>query len=71
VPSICGATTVSNIGLAKEGALTIDLVDAARNELVWRGLAHDALSEKQGKNEQVIRKVVENLVKKYPFSEST
>jgi Domain of unknown function (DUF4136) len=68
VPYRWGATTVSNVSIAREGALTVDLVDAARNELVWRGLAHDTLSEKQGKNEQIIRKAIEKLFKKYPPS---
>jgi hypothetical protein len=40
----------------KNGSLVVDLVDASREDMVWRGVAKDTLSDKSEKNEQKLDK---------------
>lgn len=51
------------------GALTIDMMDPAKKQLVWRGTATDTLSDKPEKNNQKIQKAVKKLAEKYPPKE--
>lgn len=48
------------------GTLVVDLVDAKENQLVWRGVASDALSDKSEKNAKKLQKAIEKMFKKYP-----
>jgi Domain of unknown function (DUF4136) len=56
-------TTVENIPV---GTLVIDIYDTASKRLVWRGLAHDQLSDKPEKNTQKLQKAVEKMFDKFP-----
>lgn len=49
-----------------EGTLIVDLVDANRKEMVWRGTAVDTLSDKPDKNVKKAQKALEKMFKKYP-----
>ena len=49
-----------------EGKLVVDLVDAARKELVWRGTAVAEVSEDTSKNREKIEKAVAKMFKKFP-----
>jgi hypothetical protein len=51
----------------KEFTLTVDLVDACQNRLLWRGVASDAVSHKSDKNIKRLRKAVEKLFRSYPY----
>jgi len=48
------------------GTLVVDLFDAKKKELVWRGSASDTLSNKSDKNIKNLDKGVEKMFKKYP-----
>src|SRR5271157_1887471 len=54
----------------KDGNLVVDLVDASRKDMVWRGVAKDALSDKTNKNERKLNKAIEKMFKKYPPKKS-
>jgi hypothetical protein len=50
----------------KEGTLVVDLYDAKTKQLIWRGSAEDALSNKAEKNEKNLDKGVAKMFKKFP-----
>lgn len=60
-----GMTTYTKV-VELQGTLVIDLVDAHKKELVWRGTATDTLSDKPEKNAQKIEKATGKLFKNYP-----
>jgi len=60
-----GMTTVDVQDVAV-GTLVVDLIDADSGDLVWRGLASEALSSKAEKNEKKINKAVMKMFKKFP-----
>lgn len=54
-----------------EGALTVDVVDRARNELVWSGTATARLTKKaQDKPQPAIEQAVDLIFDKYPKPEA-
>jgi len=53
--------------MQQELALTVDLVDARQNRLIWRGDASEPLSRKSEKNIKRLRKAVEKLFRNYPY----
>jgi len=48
------------------GALTVDIMNPAKKQLIWRGTATDTLSDKPDKNNKKIQKAVKKLFEKYP-----
>lgn len=53
----------------KEGTLNIDVVDAARAQLIWEGIATGPVTAKVYQNRQAaIEQAVEQIFRKYPFS---
>ena len=50
----------------KEGTLVVDLYDAKTKQLIWRGSAEDALSNKAEKNEKNLDKGVTKMFKDFP-----
>jgi hypothetical protein len=48
------------------GTLVVDLVDAAENQLVWRGIATATVSSERKKNQDTIRKAVEKMFADFP-----
>jgi hypothetical protein len=63
-----GPVTVEPI-IQREFTLTIDMVDACQNHLLWRGVATDVVSHKSDKNIRRLRKSVEKLFRNYPYGE--
>jgi len=53
----------------REFALTVELVDARQNQLLWRGVATDVVSRKSEKNIKRLRRAVEKLFKNYPYGD--
>jgi hypothetical protein len=50
------------------GTINVDLIDAARNQMVWEGVAVGEVTKKHLENrEAAIAKAVENIFSKYPF----
>jgi hypothetical protein len=61
-----GATEIETVQY-REGTLAIDLVDARRRTMIWRGIAQDRLTRKQmEKQEQTIRNAVREVFGNYP-----
>jgi hypothetical protein len=52
-----------------EGAVTLDLVDVEKNELIWQVVSKDALEKKREKNKKKIEKAVKKIFKKFPVQE--
>lgn len=48
------------------GTLVVDIFDSASKQLIWRGNAEDAMSEKPEKNEKKMEKAVEEMFKHFP-----
>lgn len=59
-------TTASTIPI---GALTIDMMDPAKKQLVFRANATDTLSDKPDKNAKKIKKAMQKIFDKYPPKE--
>jgi hypothetical protein len=50
----------------KEGTLLVDMYDAKSKQLIWRGSAEDALSNKAETNEKNLNKAVAKMFKNFP-----
>lgn len=61
-----GATKVESVDY-REGTLAVDLVDAKRRTMVWRGVVQDRLTRKDlEKVEATVRDAVKEVFAKYP-----
>jgi len=56
-------TTVENYRI---GTLVLDFYDAHNKQLVWRGVAQDAVSDKPEKNEKKLEKSVSKMLEHFP-----
>jgi len=67
VPGVGSTTTQETSGIYK-GELAVDMYDAAKHELVWRGVASKALDfkAKPQKRQKNLDKAVAKLMKNYP-----
>lgn len=61
-----GGTVNLEKEVSLEATLVVDLVDAQKQELMWRGTATDTLSDKPEKNQKKIQKATDKMFKKYP-----
>jgi hypothetical protein len=59
-------STYVNVREIPVGTLVVDLVDAEKNELVWRGMASDTISDKPKKREKRIRRAVSKMFHRFP-----
>jgi hypothetical protein len=49
-----------------QGTLVVDLYDAKKKELVWRGTGSDTVSDKSEKNVKLIADIVDEIFRQYP-----
>ena len=56
-------TTVDNVPV---GTLIVDMYDTKSKSLVWRGMAHDQLSDKPDKDTKKLEKAVDKMFDKFP-----
>jgi hypothetical protein len=56
-------TTVEKVPV---GTLVVDIYDTSTKQLIWRGLAHDQLSDKPDKDTKKLEKAVDKLFDKFP-----
>jgi Domain of unknown function (DUF4136) len=56
-------TTVEKVPV---GTLVVDIYDTSTKRLVWRGLAHDQLSDNPDKDTKKLEKAVDKLFGKFP-----
>lgn len=56
--------------IVHKGQLVVDLIDAGRKKLAWRGVAKENLSENRKKAVQQVNTAVEKMFKRYPVKVS-
>lgn len=57
-------STTTRVVEYERGTLVIDIIDAASNELIWRGVAEElTVSSKPDKNQRTITKAIEKMVR--------
>ena len=56
-------TNVENVPV---GTLVVDMYDTNSEQLMWRGLAHDQLSDKPEKDTKKLEKAVDKMFEKFP-----
>ncbi len=56
----------TNTAVVHKGQLVVDLIDASRKKLAWRGMATQNLSDQQMKLLEQVNTAVEKLFAKYP-----
>jgi len=56
----------TNTAVVHKGQLVVDLIDAGRKKLAWRGIATQKLSDQQLKLVEQVNTAVEKLFAKYP-----
>jgi len=61
-----GPVTVEPV-VEQKFELTVEIVDARQNQLLWRGDATDNLSHKPEKTARRLRRAVEKLFRNYPY----
>ena len=64
-------SSTSTVRKYTEGTLVVDLYDAEKKELVWRGVVTATVNEDPRKLEKQINKGVAKLFKKYPPAEKS
>jgi len=62
-------TTTTDVVPERVGNLTVDVFDGNTKQLLWRGEASDALSDKPEKNEKKLEHAVDDMFKKFPPKE--
>lgn len=60
------APGTTNTAVVHKGQLIVDLIDAQRKKLAWRGIATDKLSDQQMKLVEQVNKAAEKLFAQYP-----
>lgn len=60
------STSTSQVRTYTEGTLIVDIYDAGKKELIWRGTVTGTVSENPQKNEKNINKGVAKVFKKFP-----
>ncbi len=63
-----GPVTVEPV-VERKFELTVEIVDARRGQLLWRGDATDNLSHKSEKNIKRLRRAVQKLFRSYPYGD--
>lgn len=61
-------TTTTEVIPERVGNLTVDIFDSNTKQLIFRGEASDAVSDKPEKNEHKMDKAVDDMFKKFPPS---
>jgi hypothetical protein len=49
-----------------EGTLTIDIIDAAKKELIWQGVGEGVLTKNTNKKDENIKEFVSKILEQYP-----
>jgi hypothetical protein len=57
-----GITPEQNV----EGTLIVDLYDAKKQQLIWRGIGQGTLSNNGNKNQEQLGKAIQKMFKQYP-----
>lgn len=61
-----GGITTTTVETIPVGTLVVDVYETANHHLVWRGLAHDTLSENPDKNARKLEKAIDKMFSKFP-----
>ena len=65
-PYYWGSPYYSSVSTSTEGTLYIDLIDAAKKELVWQGIGTGYLTQNMEKKEARFKEIVAKVMEKYP-----
>ena len=65
-----GGSTTTTVENQRIGTLVLDMYDAARRQLIWRGVATHTLSTNPEKNRDKLQKAVSKMLKHFPPKES-
>ena len=63
------STVDYNTYITKQGTLVVELADAKKNQLMWRGSATDTISDNSDKNIKILDNALGKLFKNYPPKE--
>jgi|SRR6478672_6171334 len=55
-----------NVSKYTEGTLTIDFIDAKKNELIWQGIGEGSLTKDVEKKDENIKEFVTSILNQYP-----
>ena len=61
----------TSVSTSTEGTLYIDLLDAAKKELVWQGIGSGVLTQERNKKQERIIKFVEKIIAEFPPQKET
>ena len=64
--AVPGATTTV---VVHKGQLAVDIIDASRKKLIWRGVGQQKLSEQRDKLLDQVNTMVEKMFKQYPIKQ--
>jgi hypothetical protein len=64
--AVPGATTTV---VVHKGQLAVDIIDASRKKLIWRGIAKEKLSDQREKLLDQVNTAVEKMFKQYPVKQ--
>ena len=59
-------TATTQVVPERVGSLTVDIFDGNTKQLIWRGEASEAVTDKPEKNEKKMDKAVDEMFKKFP-----
>ena len=61
-----GGLATVDVTTVRKGMLIVDIGDAGSQQLIWRGVARDTLSDKPEQNQKKLAKVTEKMFKDFP-----
>ena len=61
-----GGITTTTVETVPVGTLVVDVYETANHHLVWRGLAHDTLSDNPDKNAKKLQTAIDKMFGKFP-----
>jgi len=61
-----GGIATTTIEIVPVGTLVVDIYETGTHHLVWRGLAHDTLSDNPNTNAKKLEKAIDKMFRKFP-----
>ena len=61
-----GGIATSSVETVPVGTLVVDIYETGTHHLVWRGIAHDTLSDNPNTNAKKLEKAIDKMFRKFP-----
>jgi hypothetical protein len=61
-----GGIATTTIETVPVGTLVVDIYETGTHHLVWRGMAHDTLSDNPNTNAKKLEKAIDKMFRKFP-----